>query len=207
MIDESNDRLTVVLLAAAVEGGLVALAWLLGWWLDQPPLRTFNWDVPAALEGLTATLPPLLLFTAIMRWPFGPLAGLKRFSEDVIRPVLSPCTLIDLLGISALAGLGEEMVFRGVLQPGFERRLGPWGALAAASVLFGLVHAVSTTYAVLAALMGAYLGFLWMHSKNLLTPIIVHGMYDLVVLLYLLRGPGAKNAVRVGKEPEQGRDD
>ena len=127
-----------------------------------------------------------------------PLAGIKRFSEEVIRPVLAPCTLLDLIGISVLAGLGEEMLFRGVLQPAFAPWLGPWGALAAASALFGLLHAVSVTYAILAALMGAYLGALWMYGGNLLAPVIVHGLYDLVALLYLLRGPGstATNAVK-----------
>ena len=51
MPDEPDDRLTVILLAGGVEGGLIGVAWLLGWWLDQPPLRTFVWDARAALSG------------------------------------------------------------------------------------------------------------------------------------------------------------
>jgi membrane protease YdiL (CAAX protease family) len=190
-MDEPNDRLRVVLAAAGVEGGLVVVALLLGWWLDQPPLQTFRWETRAALLSGAATLPLLMLFLAMMRWPVGPLAGIKRFSEEVMRPLLAPCTVIDLVGIAALAGLGEEMVFRGVLQPVFARRIGPWGALAAASLLFGAVHAISVTYAVLATLMGVYLGALWMYTDNLLAPAVVHGLYDLIVLLLLLRGPGA----------------
>jgi len=191
MSDESNDRLMVVLLAVGVEGGLVVMAWLLGAWLDHPPLRTFVWDWNAAWRGMVATLPLLLLFVLLMHWPVGPLRGIKRFTEEVLRPILMPCTLVDLIGIALLAGLGEEMVFRGVLQPAFEHLLGPWGALAAASVLFGVMHAVTRTYAVLATLMGAYFGGLLMLEGNLLVPVIVHGLYDLVVLLYLLRWPGA----------------
>jgi membrane protease YdiL (CAAX protease family) len=194
MADESNNRLTVVLLAVGVEGGLVGVAWLLGWWLEQPPLRTFDWSARAALLGVAATLPLVLLFFALVRWPVGPLAGIKRFTEEVICPVLSPCTVVDLVGIAALAGLGEEMVFRGVLQPALGHQIGKWGALASASVLFGLAHAVSVTYAVLATLMGAYLGALWMYSGNLLVPVVVHGLYDLVALLYLLRGRESKNS-------------
>src|SRR3954447_15768054 len=98
MPDDSNDRLTVVLLAAGVEGGLVALAWLLGSWFDQPPLRTFLWDARAAVNGVAATLPLLLLFAVMTRWPVGPLTGLKRFTEQVIRPALAPCTVLDLVG-------------------------------------------------------------------------------------------------------------
>jgi membrane protease YdiL (CAAX protease family) len=200
------DRLTVVLLAAAVEGGLVAVALLLGWWLDQPPLRMFRWEARAALEGVAATVALLVLFLAMMRWPIGPLAGIKKFSEEVIRPFLAPCTIVDLVGIAVLAGLGEEMLFRGVLQPVFGRRFGPWQGLAAASVLFGAVHAISVTYAVLATLMGALLGGILMYRQNLLTPVVVHGLYDLVVLLFLLRGPGS--ARTIGAEaPDPGGDE
>ena len=78
--------------------------------------------------------------------------------------------------------------------------LATWGALAAASVLFGVVHYVSTTYAVLATLMGAYLGVLWLVSENLVTPILVHALYDLVVLVYLLRGPGSTVAAQPSPE-------
>ncbi len=104
----------VLLAASTSRSGLIILAWLLGLWLDQPPLRTFLWDARDALLGVAATLPLLLLFVAMMWRPVGPLAGIKRFSEEVIRPLLAPCTLIDLIGISVLAGLGEEMLFRGV---------------------------------------------------------------------------------------------
>ena len=53
MADDADDRMTVVFLAVGVEGGLIVLAWLVGWWLDQPPLRTFAWNGRAALlEGV-----------------------------------------------------------------------------------------------------------------------------------------------------------
>jgi membrane protease YdiL (CAAX protease family) len=187
-------RRTVLVWAVSIEGGLVALAWLLGWWLDLPPLRTFAWDGGDALKGLAATVPLLVLLVVMFRWPVGPFAGLKRLSEEVLRPALAPCTVVDLVGISILAGIGEEMVFRGVAQAGLERSLGLWGGLVAASVLFGLVHFLSVTYFVLATLMGAYLGALWMYSGNLLVPVVVHGAYDLVALLWLLRGPGSTGA-------------
>ena len=53
------------------------------------------------------------------------------------------------------AGIGEELLFRGVVQALLERWLGPWIALGVASILFGLVHALTPTYALLAAFAGA----------------------------------------------------
>jgi membrane protease YdiL (CAAX protease family) len=209
MSDEGpGQRQLVVLLAVGVEGGLIALAWLFGWLLDQPPLKGFAWESRAALLGVAATLPLLLAFLVMLRWPVGPLRRIKHFSEQVLCPLLAPCSVLDLLGISLLAGLGEEMLFRGVLQGWFARWMPSLLALAVASVAFGVVHAVTAAYAVLAALMGAYLGWLWHESGNLLAPVITHALYDFLVLLYLLRGPGSDArtqtpAVEEAEEEEQ----
>lgn len=189
-------RQTVVLLAILVEGGLLAAASILGWILDQPPLRFFHWTLWAVLWGVVATLPLLALFFVFLRWPIGPFRRIQRFSEEVIRPLLAPCTWIDLLGISALAGLGEELVFRGVLQEAIARWVNVWVGVLVAGVLFGLVHSITFTYAVLASLMGAYLGWVWLYADhNLLVIVITHALYDFVVLLWLLRGPGAAEAL------------
>jgi membrane protease YdiL (CAAX protease family) len=186
-----SERRAVVVLAVVVEGGLVVLALLLGWLLGQPPLRTFAWDYRDALWGLAGTLPMAGLFLLMLRWPVGPLRRIQQFSEQVLRPLLAPCTVLDLLGISVLAGLGEEMLFRGVLQGSFSQRITPGVGLALASVLFGLMHFITPTYAVLAALMGAYLGLVWEWTGNLLAVVLMHALYDFLVLLYLLRGPGS----------------
>ncbi|HTU93316.1 MAG TPA: CPBP family glutamic-type intramembrane protease, partial [Gemmataceae bacterium] len=119
-------RQTVVLLAVFVEGGLLVAASLFGWMLDQPPARFFNWTLRAVLWGVVATVPLVVLFFVFRRWPMGPLQRIQRFSEEVIRPLLAPCSWIDLLGISALAGLGEETFFRGVLQEATARWFNVW---------------------------------------------------------------------------------
>lgn len=195
--DAAEQRRTVVLLAILVEGGLLAGASFLGWIIDQPPLLHFDWTVPAVLWGLAATAPLLVLFFLFLRWPIGPLQRIQRFSEQVIRPLLAPCSVIDLLGVSVMAGLGEEMLFRGVLQEAFARWFNNWAGVAMASLLFGLLHAITFTYALLATIMGAYLGCVWLYvaDHNLLAVIIAHALYDFVVLLWLLRGPGAAAAL------------
>ena len=83
------------------------------------------------------------------------------------------------------------MLFRGVVQPAVADWVGgPWGTwvgLAAAAILFGLAHQITITYALLAGLIGAYLGGIWLLSHNLLVPIIAHAAYDFIVLVYLVR--------------------
>jgi membrane protease YdiL (CAAX protease family) len=178
----------VVRLAIAVEGGLIGVALLAGWLFRTPPLEHFFWDGVDALWGLAATGPMLVLFFVCLRWPVGPLKPIQRFCDDVVRPLLSPCSLLDLAGIATLAGLGEEMLFRGVLQTGLAERIGdPWLGLALASVLFGLCHAITAAYLVLATLLGAYLGALFLRTDNLMPAVLAHALYDFVALVVLLR--------------------
>ena len=97
------------------------------------------------------------------------------------------CTIPDLLGISLLAGVGEEMIFRGVLQSWLAQDSPAWAAIIAASLSFGMMHSMSKSYFVLATLIGAYLGFLFYWTGNLITPMMVHFLYDAFALFYLTR--------------------
>jgi membrane protease YdiL (CAAX protease family) len=185
----ADGRRIILLLAVAVEGGLILVAWLAGLLLGQPPLETLSWDGRAVLLGLAATLPMLAFFFACLRWPVGPLRPIRQFCDEVLLPILAPCTLLDLAGISVLAGVGEEMLFRGVFQAALTRWVGSVAlGLVLASVLFGLCHAITAGYVVLAALLGAYLGGLWLYTGNLLAPILSHAIYDFVALVILVRG-------------------
>lgn len=129
----------------------------------------------------------LLVFFACIRWPVGPVARIKQVAEELIRPLFAGATVLELAVLSFAAGFGEEMLFRGVLQPLFGRWLGVAGGLAAASVLFGLFHPLTRGYIVLAAALGAYLGWLAVATQNLVCPIVAHGVYDWVALIVLLR--------------------
>jgi membrane protease YdiL (CAAX protease family) len=188
-----DERHRILLLAVAVEGGFIVIALLLGWWTATPPIPQFRWSVTGAAEGLLATLPLLAGLYALVRWPVGPLGRIKQFSERVLRPMLRSCTVIDLLGISVLAGLGEEMLFRGAVQGSLRHWMDLWLAILLSSVFFGLMHAVTLTYAVLAALIGVYFGLVYYYTDNLLVVAIAHALYDFVALLHLMRGQEPKH--------------
>jgi membrane protease YdiL (CAAX protease family) len=186
-----DERHRVLFLIVGVEGGFIGLALLVGWFTDTPPLGSFKWSAFGALVGLAATVPLVALFYLVIRWPVGPLARIKQFSELILRPMLRSCTVIDLVGISVLAGLGEEMFFRAALQGSLQHWLAVWLAVLISSVFFGLLHAVTPTYALLAGCIGVYLGVVWYYTDNLLVVTIAHALYDFLALLYLMRGPGS----------------
>jgi membrane protease YdiL (CAAX protease family) len=187
MAGDRLGRRRIVWLGIAFEGGLGALAWGLGWLIGPSPLESFRWDGRDAAIGVAASLPLLALFFICIRWPVGPLSRIKQYSEEMLREWFADATTLDLAVISALAGIGEEMLFRGLLQPDFQLWLGIWWGLAATCLLFGLLHPITPAYVVLAALMGAYLGWLQMTIDNLLAVMITHGVYDFLALTILLR--------------------
>jgi membrane protease YdiL (CAAX protease family) len=185
-------RVWIVALAVAVEGGLVVLALGLGWLLSEPPFATWSWHASDVAAGCVLTAPPLLAAWLMVRTSACPLPGVRRFTLEVVCPALSSCATVDLILIALLAGLGEEALFRGVVQAALTRSLGLWAGLGLASLLFGVIHAATPGYAILAAILGVYLGTVWALTGDLVVPVIVHGLYDLGILLYLMRGPGRR---------------
>jgi membrane protease YdiL (CAAX protease family) len=186
---EQRDPGRVVVRGVLLEGGLALLALILGWLLGHPPLLGFSWSLRDAAIGGAATVPLLVLLLMAIRWPIGPLARIKRFIDEEVRPLLGPCSWLELALIALAAGVGEEMLFRGALQGALSRWLGPAPGIALASIVFGVLHPITPAYVVIAGMMGAYLGLVWFLNGNLLTVMVAHALYDFVALLVLLRTP------------------
>jgi membrane protease YdiL (CAAX protease family) len=107
--------------------------------------------------------------------------------EQELGPFLARLSSLELGILAAVAGFSEEVLFRGVLLPALSRELSSAGGLLASSVLFGLVHFASRTYALVAGIMGLYLGILFLLTGSLLVPIVSHALYDYAALLVLIR--------------------
>jgi hypothetical protein len=175
-------------LAIASETGLLVVAIVLGWAVGQPPLGQIAWSSENVGWGLLAAVPLVISLLLMVRFPVGPLKGLRDISESAIVPLFRDCDLWQLATIAALAGLGEEALFRGVIQRAAEHFSSSTGiGLTIGSVLFGLAHPISKTYTVLATLVGFYLGGLLLATDNLLAPICTHAVYDFIALIYLVR--------------------
>ena len=182
-----NDRGSFLNLAGGVEGGMVLLALGLAWLFELDLWGLVTWDRQTGVACMAGLLPMVMLFGLTWRWPVGPLQGIKGKVQEIMGPPLAACRWYDLVLLAAVAGLGEELLFRGVLQTGLDQGLGKGMGLVLASILFGLMHAVTPAYAFFAGGMGLYLGsllYLWL-PPNLLVPIIVHAVYDLIAFAVL----------------------
>src|SRR5215207_7440985 len=114
-------------LALLFEGGLgavaMAIGWLLGHWpaigIDFHRLTTLNEARPqmeAAAYGLIATAPLLVALWLIDRFPVGPLRSLRQVAEDLIPRMFAGASVVQLAAVSLAAGIGEELIFRGLVQ-------------------------------------------------------------------------------------------
>ncbi len=191
MDDDLPSPRSFFLIAVAFEGSLGLVALVLGYLLGLPGGETVRWTLPAVGCGAAAAGPPLVLAWICTKWPLAPFRKILRVVDEMLVPLFRPCRLWELAVISAVAGLGEEMLFRGVLQEALAGWVGGasgvWVGLIGASVLFGLVHCITPTYALLAGLIGLYLGWLWIATGNMLVPITTHAVYDFLALVYLIR--------------------
>jgi membrane protease YdiL (CAAX protease family) len=200
--DEQNSEAPsppdVYSMAVILEGGMAVVAGVIGWVIGVPPLETIARDdarwlahLAAVGWGALAAVPMLVGMIVTDRFPFGPFRELQKTVDDLVAPLFAPLTIFQLAVISILAGIGEEMLFRGLLQSGLAQgtdvRGGAWLALAGASLAFGLCHYLSATYFLVTTLIGLYLGALFLWTDNLLAPIATHALYDFVALIYLVR--------------------
>lgn len=173
--------------AVTAELSLLVVAAGLNWVWPWLKAGVVTLDPKDAALGLLATGPLLAGFGWTLRSNWPPLVQIRHFLDTAGRRLLGGWTVWQLALIAGLAGVCEETLFRGALQGGLSPKLGIGGAVAVASLLFGLCHAVNRPYAVAATLLGAWLGALYVLTGNLLAPVLTHAFYDFVALVWLLR--------------------
>lgn len=177
-------------IACLAEAGLAAVGFGIGRLAGLPveamlpPVE----QAPLSLAlGLLASAPMVAFFFLLMRVRWAPLARLRRQVKQIVGELLAGARLPAVLTVAVAAGLGEEVLFRGALQPLLTEPLGAGGGLLAASLLFGLAHPMSLAYVLVASLGGLYLGAVTHLTGDLLVAITAHAVYDLVALLWLRR--------------------
>ncbi len=177
----------MTLIVLVVETVLAAVGLVVGWWIGTPILEVTRVDLPSGVLALAATLPLVALVFWGMRTESAFLARLLEPIRETLVPLFASCSLPELVLISIMAGIGEEVFFRGFLQGSLARVVNPWIALALVSALFGVVHMVSIGYAIVAGLLGVYLGTLLLLTGNLFVAVAVHTLFDFVALLVISR--------------------
>jgi membrane protease YdiL (CAAX protease family) len=139
--------------------------------------------------GIVAGVASALGLAVVQLWllrrapDYLPVRALRQLYRDTLRPLFARVSRLDIAIISVLAGLGEELLFRGAMQAA-------WGPFVA-SVLFGLCHIggrATVALGLWAALVGGFLAWLAIATEGLLAPILAHTLYDALALSYIRWG-------------------
>ena len=175
--------------ACYFEASLILVAVFLGWVAGIDPFENIYFSETAIVFGLIGTAPLFLMFLGLEKVQGESVVNIRKLLLNTLGPGLHRYHWTDLLILAAIAGVSEELLFRGVIQPWIETSWGISAGLILSNIVFGLVHAVTPLYAVLAALVGIYLGLSLDYGgeRNLLTPIIIHGFYDFLAFVALMR--------------------
>ena len=175
--------------ACYFEASLIFVAVILGWIADIDPFQNIYFSETAVAYGLIGTIPLFLMFLALEKIQGESVVKIRDLLLNTLGPGLHRYHWTDLFILAAIAGISEELLFRGVIQPWIEASWGITAGLIGSNIVFGLVHAVTPLYAVLAALVGIYLGLSLDYGgeRNLLIPVIIHGFYDFLAFVALMR--------------------
>ncbi len=172
-----------------LELSLILVAFFLGWLADINPIAYLHLNETALWNGLIATLPLCIIFVALNHLDHKALQELNKNLRDTLGRSLHKQHWTDLLILAMIAGISEEILFRGLIQPWMENSWGFTAGLISSSVLFGLLHAITPLYFVMATFASLYLGLCLDYdgSRNLFTPIIIHGLYDFFAFSMILK--------------------
>jgi membrane protease YdiL (CAAX protease family) len=97
--------------------------------------------------------------------------------------------VLALVGIGLAPGIAEELLFRGLVQRGLARHLGPAAAICLAAVLFGAFHG-PPVYAASTAVLGLYLGIAAHLAGGVRAAIACHTANNLLAVAVAARWPG-----------------
>lgn len=168
--------------------GIVVLG-MLPLWLFDIPVATDGMPVAGylglGLMGGVLTYGVLLLLSVTDVLSSD---SLQKHIRDLHRFVRSQSWPV-LITLAVLAGVGEELLFRGVIQGWVGQHLGVTTGVLAGAVLFGLAHAMSWSYFLVATALGGVFGVVYAVTDSLQLVMVWHAVYDLVVILVLRRYP------------------
>jgi membrane protease YdiL (CAAX protease family) len=170
-------------LAVVGEGGLAIVGglWLYG--AGHPVRLGATWTALAA--GVATAL-----VLALAQWwvqrsapAVGPVQAMRELQRRIFEPLFAPLSVAEMVAISALAGVGEEILFRGAMQASFG-----WPV---ATIAFGACHLGLSrrgwVLGIWAGAAGAALAGLAIATGGLVAPIVAHAGYDLAALLWIRR--------------------
>jgi membrane protease YdiL (CAAX protease family) len=191
-------RLTLI----AAEIGLASPALLAALW--AAPRQALGLKPAGGRAALVALASGAALWAASMGllelqyvvWP-PPPGYLEQFQRlhETLRPRHAGDAVLSVAAIAVAPAVCEELLFRGLALPALMPALGTTLAVAASSLLFGLIHldvsgGSATLYRVpFAVLVGAGFALLRLRGRSLVPAMLAHGLLNAITFALALQAP------------------
>ena len=130
---------------------------------------------------------PLIVLVAIplnlgIAGPLIELVPMTDFFREMIREMVlemaSDQGLLMVIALVIAAPILEELIFRGIMLDGLLRIYSPTKAVIVSSLLFGLIH-LNPAQFVGGALVGGFMGWVYVHTRSVLATILIHASFNL----------------------------
>lgn len=158
-------------------------------WLAESALYESNIGyLPAVVVGVVMAIVTFLFFWLLFKLRVRLTQSLMKDIQR-IAPLFSGYRWWHCACVAALAGIGEELLFRGVVQVWFGQHFSIAVAIGLSSLIFGLLHYLSFAYFICATLMSIVLGVGYYLSGSLLAVMLWHGVYDFIALMVIVKYP------------------
>jgi hypothetical protein len=165
-----------------IASGSIAIVWGKGSPLHHPD----PWLHLSALDGHSYSLAVGLAFSALIvvtTRALVPRISWARALHRQLRPIATGISFAGIGVLAVLSAVGEEVFFRGLLQP--------WVGLVPQALLFGFLHQVPGqsrwVWVSWATLVGLALGAMFALTGSLVGPLVAHAIINGLNLSYLKR--------------------
>ncbi|MBK7045428.1 MAG: CPBP family intramembrane metalloprotease [bacterium] len=180
--------------AAGAIGGVFLPLLVLGWRWRWRRAQDFGLDRPtpvaaagAVLMALAALAPGSLLAYLSLKLHPVDAQWLANYTQNL--PVSATEIAVAAFAVVICGPLAEEIIFRGLIHRVFSRTWGPWPAIAASSIVFGLVHG-EPWYLLGLIGVGLMLAFIWEATGSLTACWLAHAVHNGISLgLMVAEGP------------------
>lgn len=206
MAEAVLDRVSAYWGSIGTLAGLGLLGWLVGARSGGPAAIGFTPIGIGALAAWTFALTIAGLGTIVVFRQIGLVLSVQE--SPILRALLPRSTgersLFGLLSIAA--GVGEEVAYRGYAIPVLAPLVGPAGAVAVTSAVFGVLHTYQGALGIgRTATMGAVLAWGFLASGSLIPSIIAHTAIDVIAGIMIaerLMLPESRSGVHEPTSPE-----
>lgn len=169
-------------------GGILVLVWSIRSYLPLPEgWFRFKWlsGWPFwGLGGYFVALPLMIGVSIVNQQIWQGQGGSNPLLQTVLEEGDMLALLVFFLTAAIAAPLFEETLFRGFLLPSLTRYMSQGWAIVASSFLFAIAH-LSLSEVLPLMTLGMVLGFVYTRSRNLLSPMLLHSLWNSATMIGL----------------------